>query len=337
MYPGQGYQGGYNAPPQQPYQGYQQPQQPYEGHQQPYDHQQYHHQPQQQQQQWSPPPGPPPSAGGYAPPHGPPPSSGYYQPPSGPPPSHSRSHSNQYAPPSYPPPSGLDSWGYPTHQQHSGYHHARSGGGHHPPPTDSQEFGHGAPQGYSFKYSNCTGRRKALLIGINYFGQDGQLNGCINDVQNVSAFLMERYNYKREDMVILTDDQTNSSSIPTRENILRAMEWLVRGAQPNDSLFLHYSGHGGQTEDTQGDEVDGYNEVIYPVDFKAAGHIEDDTIHEVVVRPLQAGVRLTAIFDSCHSATVMDLPYVYSTKCPPQFWSCFTSSPPPRPAGDSGV
>ena len=25
-------------------------------------------------------------------------------------------------------------------------------------------------------------------------------------------------------------------------------------------------------------------------------------------------MRLTAIFDSCHSATVMDLPYVYSTK-----------------------
>lgn len=32
------------------------------------------------------------------------------------------------------------------------------------------------------------------------------------------------------------------------------------------------------------------------------------------MRPLQPGVRLTAIFDSCHSATVMDLPYVYSTK-----------------------
>ena len=35
--------------------------------------------------------------------------------------------------------------------------------------------------------SNCTGRRKALLIGINYFGQRGQLRGCINDVKNMSA------------------------------------------------------------------------------------------------------------------------------------------------------
>lgn len=32
------------------------------------------------------------------------------------------------------------------------------------------------------------------------------------------------------------------------------------------------------------------------------------------VKPLQPGVRLTAIFDSCHSGTALDLPYVYSTQ-----------------------
>ena len=53
------------------------------------------------------------------------------------------------------------------------------------------------------------------------------------------------------------------------------------------------SGHGGQTKDVNGDEGDGYDEgdplshrvdpwltgglsVIYPVDFKKAGHIVDD-------------------------------------------------------------
>jgi metacaspase-1 len=54
--------------------------------------------------------------------------------------------------------------------------------------------------------------------------------------------------------------------------------------------------------------------VIYPVDFKNAGHIVDDEIHHVVVKPLQPGVRLTSIFDSCHSGSVLDLPYIYSTK-----------------------
>lgn len=32
------------------------------------------------------------------------------------------------------------------------------------------------------------------------------------------------------------------------------------------------------------------------------------------VAPLQAGVRLTAIFDSCHSGSALDLPYLYSTQ-----------------------
>lgn len=111
-----------------------------------------------------------------------------------------------------------------------------------PPPTAPQQFGHGAPQGYTFQYSNCTGRRKALLIGINYFGQKGELRGCINDVHNVSNFLIERYNYKREDMVILTDDQQNPVMRPTKDNMIRAMGWLVKDARPNDALFFHYSG-----------------------------------------------------------------------------------------------
>lgn len=33
-----------------------------------------------------------------------------------------------------------------------------------------------------------------------------------------------------------------------------------------------------------------------------------------MVRPLKPGVRLTAIFDSCHSGSALDLPYIYSTQ-----------------------
>jgi hypothetical protein len=183
-----------------------------------------------------------------------------------------------------------------------------------PPPSGAVSFGHGAPQGYNFQYSNCTGRRKALLIGINYFGQRGQLRGCINDVKNMSTYLNQNFGYAREDMVILTDDQQNPMSIPTKQNILRAMHWLVKEARPNDSLFFHYSGHGGQTPDLDGDEDDGYDEVIYPVDFRVQGHIVDDEMHRIMVQSLSPGVRLTAIFDSCHSGSALDLPYIYSTQ-----------------------
>jgi hypothetical protein len=146
----------------------------------------------------------------------------------------------------------------------------------------------------------------------------------------MSAFLHDNFGYQRDDMVILTDDQQNPMSQPTKQNILRAMHWLVKDARPNDSLFFHYSGelyiitvsrsrwhdagHGGQTKDLDGDEEDGYDEVIYPVDFRQVGHIVDDEMHRIMVMPLQPGVRLTAIFDSCHSGTALDLPYIYSTQ-----------------------
>ncbi|ROW06811.1 hypothetical protein VMCG_04021 [Cytospora schulzeri] len=269
--------------------------------------------------------GPPPPPQGH---WGPPPPQqayGYNQGP--PPPQQQHQH---YPPPQqhYPPPQQGYGYGAPPPPQHhyqspnpyQQQHQQQPGYG--PPrgpsaaslPQGAQQFGHGAPQGYTFQYSNCTGKRKALLIGINYIGSSAALRGCINDAKNVSNFLMESYHYKREDMVILTDDQANPVLQPTKQNILRAMNWLVSGAQPNDSLFLHYSGHGGQTKDLDGDEEDGYDEVIYPVDFKQRGHIVDDEIHAIVVNPLQPGVRLTAIFDSCHSGSVMDLPYLYSTK-----------------------
>jgi hypothetical protein len=37
-------------------------------------------------------------------------------------------------------------------------------------------------------------------------------------------------------------------------------------------------------------------------------------MHDIMVRPLPRGCRLTAIFDSCHSGTALDLPYIYSTQ-----------------------
>ncbi|KAK7519922.1 metacaspase-1 [Phyllosticta citriasiana] len=293
QYPGQQYHGGYNAPPQQGYGG--PPPPPPQGYPPP---QQY---------------GPPQGQYGYPPPgHSPQPPYNYGTPPPGP------YGGYQQGPP--PPQPGYGYGAPPPQQQQQQYggpppnNYGGQPNAPPPPPQQAQSFGAGAPSGYSFQYSNCTGRRKALLIGINYFGQRGQLRGCINDVKNMSGYLNQHYGYKREDMVILTDDQQNPMSQPTKANLLRAMHWLVKDAQPNDSLFFHYSGHGGQTKDLDGDEEDGYDEVIYPVDFRQAGHIVDDEMHRIMVGPLQPGVRLTAIFDSCHSGSALDLPYIYSTQ-----------------------
>lgn len=50
---------------------------------------------------------------------------------------------------------------------------------------------------------------------------------------------------------------------------------------------------------------------MYP---NESGQITDDIMHDIMVRPLPPGCRLTAVFDSCHSGTALDLPYIYSTQ-----------------------
>jgi len=100
--------------------------------------------------------------------------------------------------------------------------------------------------------------------------------------------------------------------VPTRANLTRALWWLVDSATAGDSLVFHFSGHGVQKLDSNGDEADGYDEALCPVDFEdpRGGVILDDEINATIVRPLGRGVKLHAIVDTCHRGTILDLPYL---------------------------
>ncbi|KAJ9048575.1 Ca(2+)-dependent cysteine protease [Entomophthora muscae] len=157
-------------------------------------------------------------------------------------------------------------------------------------------------------------RKRAVLVGINYFGTREQLHGCINDTKAIQDLLCDHYGFSIHNMKILTDNQShNPLYMPTRKNMIQAMQWLVSDASPNDSLFFYFSGHGGQNLDFKGDEDDGWDETICPVDHARAGAIIDDEINKILVCPLPPGCRLTAILDCCHSGTVLDLPYQYNS------------------------
>jgi hypothetical protein len=68
----------------------------------------------------------------------------------------------------------------------------------------------------------------------------------------------------------------------------------------SQSDMIPDSGHGAQIKDKNGDERDGEDELIFPVDFKRAGQILDDDMHAIMVEPLPPGCRLTALFDVSH-------------------------------------
>ena len=149
--------------------------------------------------------------------------------------------------------------------------------------------------------------RKAVLIGINYEGQQGQLSGCHNDVKNIKKYLIKSQGFKEKDMIILMDDGRHH--LPTKKNILEAFDRVVEYSNAGDVVFIHYSGHGGRVRDTSGDEADGYDETLIPLDFKRAGQILDDDLYQRLVLRMRKDVTVVVLMDCCHSGTALDLPY----------------------------
>lgn len=142
--------------------------------------------------------------------------------------------------------------------------------------------------------------KKALLIGINYTGTINELRGCINDIDNLANILTGF-----QSIIKLTDA---TEMKPTRNNILSELRKLLETSIAGDTLILSFSGHGSQTADLNGDELDGKDECIYTLDNKL---IKDDEINSYIKLYLKPNVTLFAVFDSCHSGTMMDLKYNY--------------------------
>lgn len=141
-------------------------------------------------------------------------------------------------------------------------------------------------------------KKRALLAGINDYSRISDLRGCLNDIKNIRDVLKTYYGFENKDIRVLTDSRA------TRENILHRMDWLADGAQAGDQLFFHYSGHGSQVRDRDGDELrDNNDEIIccYGMTW-SGGYILDDEF-DSFFKSLPEQVKMEMILDSCHSGT----------------------------------
>jgi len=146
----------------------------------------------------------------------------------------------------------------------------------------------------------------AFLIGINYRKTDDELNGCINDVNNMKNFLQSKLGYTK--FVMLTDD---TSVKPTRKNILKGIADLVKNLKSGDEAWVHFSGHGVLMRDYSGDEESGHDSCFAPIDYNISGFISDDVIRSNLVQRVPRGVKLYVVLDACHSGTGCDLRHKY--------------------------
>lgn len=147
-------------------------------------------------------------------------------------------------------------------------------------------------------------KRLALLVGIDHYKYDiGDLNGCLNDVAAMHSLLTERYNFAKEDILVLRNEQA------TLHGITHAFErHLIDQAGPNTVALFYFSGHGSKVRDQDGDETDGWDETLVTHDSgRSHGHanrdLRDDALNGLLRRLGRHTPHTTVILDSCHSGT----------------------------------
>lgn len=157
-------------------------------------------------------------------------------------------------------------------------------------------------------------------IGIRYPEGNLHLRGCHNDVKSVYTFLEELYGNQKDkfridykilidtDQKICGNDSNISYQYPTYDNIQSNLLTLTSGY---DYVILSYSGHGTYITDLNGDEIDGQDEAICPVDFELKGFIIDDWFRNQFLKKMNKDVKVRVLMDCCHSGTMMDLKYKF--------------------------
>jgi metacaspase-1 len=139
--------------------------------------------------------------------------------------------------------------------------------------------------------------RKALLVGINAY-PGAPLRGCLNDVTQMRELLQSCFGFQDADFKLVLDQDA------TLEGIKAGLGWLAQGGSDPDAVrIFHYSGHGSFVADQNGDEADGKDECLVPVDYQTAGFLIDDELKKLYDTFPRTG-NLTLIMDSCHSGDV---------------------------------
>ena len=90
------------------------------------------------------------------------------------------------------------------------------------------------------------GVKRALLVGVDDYAEFADLKYAVADVEAIRERLIG-LGFKPENIVELKS--TNPANLrPSQRYIRRQVDALLKAAGPNDLLFLHFSGHGFQTD-----------------------------------------------------------------------------------------
>lgn len=156
---------------------------------------------------------------------------------------------------------------------------------------------------------------RALIVGISRYpeGSGWENIHAGNDIR-LTHSLLAACGYEETNIATLSDAKA------TKRNIAHALQSLCNATQTGDYVYLHFSCHGQQMMDDNGDEEDGLDEALIPYDaqfwyapgeYEGQNHLRDDELGEWIRRlRRKAGERgsVTVVLDACHSGTGNRLP-----------------------------
>lgn len=159
-------------------------------------------------------------------------------------------------------------------------------------------------------------QRYALVVGVTeYPALDERLwlNGPANDAVLMEQVLLQQ-GFAEEDIIVLSQGP-NADAEPTRAAILDAIDSLVATVKPGDFVYLQFGGHGSQQPAAADDdsELDGFDEIFLPSDVGpwdgragvVTNAIVDNEMQPRIMALREAGAFVFAVFDSCHSGTML--------------------------------
>jgi metacaspase-1 len=153
-------------------------------------------------------------------------------------------------------------------------------------------------------------QKRALIIAVGTYKAQSAWNrlASVTDLILMKEMLLKQQ-FPVANILTIQDSEA------TKAGIKRKFLQLIASANIGDKIVIHFSGHGQQVSDLNGDEADNLDEALVPYDapsewkdpqYRFDKHITDDEINDWIEQlKIKIGKEghILLILDSCHSGT----------------------------------
>lgn len=122
----------------------------------------------------------------------------------------------------------------------------------------------------------------------------------------IYSIIISKFGFNQKNIDTLFDDSA------TRDGILNAMKQLLVNSNNGDIAFIYYAGHGSEVMNSLSFEADKKDQTIVPGNTWQEGvrDIRDKELSKIFNEFIDKNIKITVIFDCCHSGSISRGPNV---------------------------